>query len=78
LSLDKRSFMWYIIVMRGYKIKQGTQVRHRDNPQWNAVIVKDLDPDCPVNGSVRYAHTSPLGTVYIGDMPKGLLEKVNG
>ena len=45
--------------MIGFKIQQGTQVMHRDNPQWKGVVVQDLNPLHPVNGYVMVRHTSP-------------------
>ena len=36
----------------GMKFERGTQVHHRDNPSWKAVVVRDTDPRKPVNGFV--------------------------
>ena len=38
------------------KFKTGTQVHHRDNPQWKGVVVRDLDPTKPVNGRLLVHH----------------------
>ena len=37
-------------------MKAGTQVQHRDNPNWKAVVVRDLEPRRPVNGVVAVNH----------------------
>ena len=34
----------------------GTQVQHRDNPNWRAVVVRDTNPRKPVNGLVLVNH----------------------
>ena len=57
-------------------MRENDLVRHRDNPNWTAVIVKDLEPRRPVNGFVRIAHMTPLGTVHICNMPKDILKLV--
>jgi len=76
-ALDKQAFVWYIITMRATKdMKVNDLVRHRDNPRWQAVILKDLHPRRPVNGFVRVAHLTPLGTVHICKMPKDILKIV--
>ena len=38
------------------KFETGTQVQHRDNPNWKAVVVRDLEPRRPVNGIVSVNH----------------------
>ena len=38
------------------KFETGTQVHHRDNPNWKAVVVLDLEPRRPVNGVVAVNH----------------------
>ena len=38
------------------KFETGTQVQHRDNPNWKAVVVRDLEPRRPVNGVVAVNH----------------------
>ena len=38
------------------KFETGTQVQHRDNPNWRAVVVRDLEPRRPVNGVVAVNH----------------------
>ena len=53
--------MWYIITMEATKTSwnkfdKGTQVHHRDNPQWKGVVVRDLDRGMPVNGVVLVDH----------------------
>ena len=40
----------------GMKFETGTQVQHRDNPNWKAVVVRDLEPRRPVNGVVAVNH----------------------
>lgn len=37
-------------------VKAGTQVHHRDNPNWKAVVVRDINPRKPVNGLVLVNH----------------------
>ena len=37
-------------------VKAGTQVHHRDNPNWKAVVVRDTNPRKPVNGFVLVNH----------------------
>ena len=61
--------MWYIVPMRETKTSwnkfdKGTQVHHRDNHQWKAVVVRDLDRRRPVNGAVLVNHNGrelPMG-----------------
>jgi len=61
--------MGYIIPMRETKTSwnkfdKGTQVYHRDNPQWKGVVVRDLDRGRPVNGAVVVNHNGrelPIG-----------------
>lgn len=38
------------------KFERGTQVHHRENPNWKAVVVRDLNPRKPVNGLVLVNH----------------------
>ena len=38
------------------KFKTGTQVHHRDNPNWKAVVVRDPTPRKPVNGFLLVNH----------------------
>ena len=52
------------------KMKTGTQVQHRDNPQWRGVIVRDLDPRKPVNGVVLLSHNGRVARMH-----KDLLKK---
>ena len=40
----------------GMKFERGTQVQHRDNPNWKGVVVRDLDPSKPVNGVLLVHH----------------------
>ncbi len=37
-------------------VKAGTQVHHRENPNWRAVVVRDLNPSKPVNGLLLVNH----------------------
>ena len=37
-------------------VKAGTQVHHRENPNWKAVVVRDTNPRKPVNGFVLVNH----------------------
>jgi hypothetical protein len=57
-------------------MRENDLVRHRDNPNWRAVIVKDLEPRRPVNGFVRLVHMTPLGTIHHCTMPKSTLKLV--
>ena len=50
------------------KFDRGTQVHHRDNPNWKAVVVRDTNPSAPVNGLVRVNHNERESL-----MPKTLL-----
>ena len=50
------------------KFDRGTQVHHRDNPNWKAVVVRDTNPSAPVNGLVRVNHNGRESL-----MPKTLL-----
>ena len=46
------------------KFERGTQVQHRDNPNWRAVVVRDLNPRKPVNSCVMVNHNGrevPMG-----------------
>ena len=45
--------LWFNLLM---KFKTGQQVQHRDNPNWRAVVVRDLEPRRPVNGVVAVNH----------------------
>ena len=45
--------LWFNLLM---KFETGTQVQHRDNPNWKAVVVRDLEPRRPVNGVVAVNH----------------------
>ena len=48
----------------GMKFERGTQVHHRDNPNWKAVVVRDLNPRKPVNSCVMVNHNGrevPMG-----------------
>ena len=38
------------------KFETGTQVQHRDNPNWRAVVVRDTNPCKPVNGFLLVNH----------------------
>jgi hypothetical protein len=53
------------------KMKAGTLVQHRDNHQWRAVVVRDLDPRKPVNGVVLLNHNGRVARMH-----KDLLKKV--
>ena len=53
------------------KMKAGTLVHHRDNPQWRGVIVRDLEPRKPVNGVVLLNHNGRVARMH-----KDLLKKV--
>ena len=47
-----------------HKFSKGTQVHHRDNHQWKAVVVRDLDRRRHVNGVVLVNHNGrelPIG-----------------
>lgn len=46
----------------------GTQVHHRENSNWKAVVVRDLNPRKPVNGLVLVNHNGRESL-----MPKTLL-----
>ena len=50
------------------KFETGTQVHHRDNPNWKAVVVLDLEPRRPVNGVVAVNHNGRESLI-----PKSLL-----
>jgi len=54
------------------KIETGTLVKHRDNPAWRGVIVRDLDPRKPVNGVVLVHHNGRTARMH-----KDLLKKVD-
>ena len=51
--LDFCGRVWFNVLM---KFETGTQVQHRDNPNWKAVVVRDLEPRRPVNGVVAVNH----------------------
>ena len=51
--LDFCGRVWFNVLM---KFETGTQVQHRDNPNWKAVVVRDLNPRKPVNGLVVVNH----------------------
>ena len=38
------------------KFETGTQVHHRENPNWKAVVVRDTTPRKPVNGLLLVTH----------------------
>ena len=38
------------------KFETGTQVHHRENPNWKAVVVLDTNPRKPVNGLLLVIH----------------------
>ena len=57
------NFLKFVVYFRGdlcfnllMKFKTGTQVHHRDNPNWKAVVVRDLNPNKPVNGLLLVNH----------------------
>ena len=52
----------------GMKFERGTQVHHRDNPNWKAVVVRDTNVRATVNGLVRVNHNGRESL-----MPKSLL-----
>jgi len=54
------------------KIETGTLVKHKDNPSWRAVIVRDTDPRKTVNGMVVVYHNGREAKMF-----KSLLKKVN-
>ena len=45
--------LWFNTLMT---FKTGTQVHHRENPNWKAVVVRDLNPRKPVNGLLLVNH----------------------
>ena len=51
--LDFCGGLWFNLLM---KFETGTQVQHRDNPNWRAVVVRDTNPRKPVNGLVLVNH----------------------
>ena len=51
--LDFCGGLWFNLLM---KFETGTQVQHRDNPNWKAVVVRDTNPRKPVNGLVLVNH----------------------
>ena len=53
----------------GMKFERGTQVQHRESPNWKAVVVRDLNPRKPVNGLVVVNHNGREST-----MPKTTLK----
>ena len=69
ISLDFFKFKCYIITMRATKTSwnkfdKGTQVHHRDNPQWRGVVVRDLDRGMPVNGVVLVDHNGRVARMH--------------
>jgi len=67
--LDFGAILWYIITMRATKTSwnkfdKGTQVYHRDNPQWKGVVVRDLDRGMPVNGVVLVDHNGRVARMH--------------
>jgi len=52
----------------GMTFETGTQVHHRENSNWRAVVVRDLNPRKPVNGLVLVNHNGRESL-----MPKTLL-----
>ena len=59
--------------MTGFKIQQGTQVRHKCNPQWRGVVVQDLNPSWPVNGFLMVRHLAGNGHTVLCKMAKSLM-----
>ena len=51
------------------KFETGTQVQHRDNPNWKAVVVRDTNPRKPVNGMLLLNHKGRVAL-----MPKTLVK----
>ena len=51
--LDFCGRVWFNVLM---KFETGTQVQHRDNPNWKAVVVRDTNPRKPVNGFLLVNH----------------------
>ena len=69
------NFLKFVVYFRGdlcfnllMKFKTGTQVHHRDNPNWKAVVVRDTNVRATVNGLVRVNHNGRESL-----MPKTLL-----
>ena len=52
----------------GMNFETGTQVHHRENSNWRAVVVRDLNPRKPVNRVVLVNHNGRESL-----MPKTLL-----
>ncbi len=48
----------------GMKFERGTQVHHRDNPNWKGVVVRDLDPRKPVNGVLLVHHNGRTARMF--------------
>ena len=53
--------LWFNLLM---KFKTGTQVHHRDNPNWKGVVVRDLDPRKPVNGVLLVHHNGRTARMF--------------
>ena len=51
--LDFCGGLWFNLLM---KFETGTQVQHRESPNWKAVVVRDLNPNKPVNGLLLVNH----------------------
>ena len=58
--------LWFNTLM---KFETGTQVHHRENPNWRAVVVRDLNPNKPVNGLLLVNHNGRESV-----MPKTVLK----
>ena len=63
--LDFCGDLWFNVPM---KFERVTQVQHRDNPNWKAVVVHDTNVRATVNGLVRVNHNGRESL-----MPKSLL-----
>ena len=53
--------LWFNLLM---KFERGQLVKHRDNPMWKAVVLRDLNPRKPVNSCVMVKHNGrevPMG-----------------
>ena len=64
------AFYGLILTMKA-TMEAGTQVQHRDNPNWKGVVVRDLDPRKPVNGVVLLNHNGRVARMH-----KNLLRKL--
>ena len=64
--LDFCGGLWFNLLM---KFETGTQVQHRDNPNWKAVVVRDTNPRKPVNGMLLLDHKGRVAL-----MPKTLVK----